>query len=337
MMYKDKGIKEYVIQFIDCKIKMVVSTKEIEVIEYTKKILRVPFQIKEIENNQEEEFDYIVNVYDYENSYKGECTERIIVRETKFKLFHMEAYTDVKKKKFDFIDKQTELRIETNEYFIGITEYSSLILIDLIRGLMYKLAEKKGALVVHSSAIYDVSNEGGIIVTGRKGAGKTTTLFRYLCKGGNKYLSGDKSFIRIQNNDVLLYGFPDFPTIGVGAIINNEKLLQYCRERNIDLNKEGSYKVLFDLDDLTDALGVKYRVNSCYLKRVEFANVNKNVDIDIDIFKYQNNYLFKNVENYNDSQYSKWLGKIQEIDLMKKKQTEEILMDKLKNGEIIVQ
>ncbi|QWL28854.1 hypothetical protein E2R33_09750 [Rathayibacter toxicus] len=96
-------------------------------------------------------------------------------------------------------------------------------LIELVRDLVLKDQENRGALVLHSTAA--VRDGRAVLIAGLKGAGKSTILLELVEHCGYRILSGDKTLVR-QNSEgaIVVTGWPDYPHLGYATIAKYEEL-----------------------------------------------------------------------------------------------------------------
>lgn len=89
--------------------------------------------------------------------------------------------------------------------------------VELVRDLVLKHQENSGAAVLHATAAY---RDGEIVlVTGAKGAGKSTVLLELVEHFGYEVLSGDKTVLHeLPDGSVLAAGWPDYPHLGYGTV-----------------------------------------------------------------------------------------------------------------------
>lgn len=90
-------------------------------------------------------------------------------------------------------------------------------LVELVRDLVLKHQENTGAAVLHATAAY---RDGEVVlVTGAKGAGKSTVLLELVEHFGYQVLSGDKTVLHeLPDGSVVAAGWPDYPHLGYGTV-----------------------------------------------------------------------------------------------------------------------
>lgn len=112
---------------------------------------------------------------------------------------------------FDSINKKINISTQSTE-----TEQDELVFIEFIRDLILKNEENHGVVVLHATSAYKDGNASLII--GPKGAGKSTTLLELVNKLNYKFMSGDKTFLWVEEGKLLAAGWPDYPHLGLGTL-----------------------------------------------------------------------------------------------------------------------
>ncbi|MEU6182149.1 hypothetical protein [Streptomyces coeruleorubidus] len=89
--------------------------------------------------------------------------------------------------------------------------------VELVRDLVLKHQENTGAAVLHATAAY---RDGEVVlITGAKGAGKSTVLLELVEHFGYQVLSGDKTVLHeLPDGSVVAAGWPDYPHLGYGTV-----------------------------------------------------------------------------------------------------------------------
>ncbi len=269
---------------------------------YVKRFLETAFKFEEMGVN----FEYpagilLAEVKTYNKNEEEVNGEVVEIKKSKAKEFDIRARYDEEKKEYEFINLDTKLKVKDGGYELYISSLSEIVLIEFFRGLVFKLVVENGGLALHAAAF--VSAGKGKVILGRKGAGKSTLLFHNLLDGGNEYNSGDKVVVVEENEKLYAYGFPDYPYFGYGTIRSNEKLKGYFIEKGLPLNGEDSEKVLVDVFSLQEYWGFKINRERYELTDIIIANINKKMK------KTESAVVLENIERYNESPYSNWLGK----------------------------
>ena len=112
---------------------------------------------------------------------------------------------------FDTSNNQINISTQSTE-----TEQDELVFIELIRDLILKNEENHGVVVLHATSAY--KNGSASLIIGPKGAGKSTTLLELVSKLDYKFMSGDKTFLWIENDELCAAGWPDYPHLGLGTL-----------------------------------------------------------------------------------------------------------------------
>ncbi|MFB7631687.1 hypothetical protein ACFC0M_12155 [Streptomyces sp. NPDC056149] len=100
---------------------------------------------------------------------------------------------------------------------VAVTAAGAMDLVELVRDLVLKDQENRGAAVLHATAA--VKNGTAVLVTGAKGAGKSTILLELVEHFGYRIMSGDKTVVHEQPDGTpLAAGWPDYPHLGYGTI-----------------------------------------------------------------------------------------------------------------------
>jgi hypothetical protein len=95
---------------------------------------------------------------------------------------------------------------------------STMDVVELVRELVLKHQENTGAVVLHATAAY--RDGTAVLVTGAKGAGKSTVLLELVEHFGYQVMSGDKTLVHEQpDGRVLAAGWPDYPHLGFETIV----------------------------------------------------------------------------------------------------------------------
>jgi hypothetical protein len=96
-------------------------------------------------------------------------------------------------------------------------------LVELVRDLVLKHQENTGAAVLHATAAY--RDGTAVLVTGAKGAGKSTVLLELVEHFGYQVLSGDKTVLHeLPDGSLVAAGWPDYPHLGYGTVAKHPGL-----------------------------------------------------------------------------------------------------------------
>lgn len=134
----------------------------------------------------------------------------------------------------------------------------------IIRAILTKHAERKGAVLVHSGAL--ARNKEVILICGGKNAGKTTLLFEMAFEWFRQYIGNDIVLLQEDtsddSDDITVIGWPHSVLVGTGTLSRFPKLLSTVSNKlakevpNSSLNREPSEKILFSPSEITENLGM---------------------------------------------------------------------------------
>lgn len=96
------------------------------------------------------------------------------------------------------------------------SEQDEIVLIELIRDVVLKNEENHGVVVLHATCAY--KDGEACLIVGPKGAGKSTMLLELVSRFGYRFMSGDKTFLWVQDGRLLASGWPDYPHLGLGTL-----------------------------------------------------------------------------------------------------------------------
>jgi hypothetical protein len=142
-----------------------------------------------------------------------------------------------------------------NTFALRVTSGSTVQVIDFLRDLVIRHQEQLGTVVLHASGA--AGTDGVVAVAGPKGAGKTTTLLSVLSRPGWSYFTGDKMFCRITTAGVQVLPWRDYPYVGVGTILADDRLTELV-SREVGsgvLSRPAKDKILLDPDLFESWLG----------------------------------------------------------------------------------
>ena len=138
---------------------------------------------------------------------------------------------------------------------LWVSDASLYHLIELFRYSALTMMPNSEITVLHASAVQ--LGDRAVLITGGKGAGKTTTLIHLVKKLGGRVVSGDKVLLFDQDGKVMAKGWPDFPHIGGGTLSSFADLsaeLGLAAQDRI-AREHAKVKHLFDPHSLYEALG----------------------------------------------------------------------------------
>ncbi|MDR4432792.1 hypothetical protein [Bacillus tequilensis] len=104
-------------------------------------------------------------------------------------------------------------------------EQDELVFIEFIRDLVLKNEENHGVAVVHATSA--LKDDKATLIIGSKGKGKSTLLLELVSKHGYKLISGDKTFLWIEDGKLRAAGWPDYPHLGLGTLSKYPEFVEY--------------------------------------------------------------------------------------------------------------
>lgn len=148
--------------------------------------------------------------------------EQIFVRKSASEFFTIPALRKTSGDVESVYCTKTSTRFDFNtsrgtvDVFVGGA--GQLDLVELIRDLVLKDQENRGAAVLHGTA---AERDGrAVLITGLKGAGKSTVLLELVEHHGYRVMSGDKTLaVRDADGQTVLAGWPDYPHLGYATIV----------------------------------------------------------------------------------------------------------------------
>jgi hypothetical protein len=147
----------------------------------------------------------------------------------------------------------------TDPFFgLRITPASTVQVLDFLRDLVIRHEESRGTVVLHASGITD--GDRAVAIAGPKGAGKTTTMLSALRDPAWRYFTGDKLFVERIDGEVWVHPWRDYPYVGVGTILADQRLTELVRKHvaaDVEERPSGE-KLLMDPDVFESWLGVEY-------------------------------------------------------------------------------
>jgi hypothetical protein len=186
-----------------------------------------------------------------------------VIRRSNAKEFNFDAHVVDTAGRRRYVNRATLLdtprdALTDNVFELRVTPGSTVQALDFVRDLVIRTEEARGTVVLHASGIRRADR--AIAIAGPKGAGKTTTLLSALHRPDWTYFTGDKLFCEFTDGQVLVHPWRDYPFVGVGTILADDKLTALVRE-HVDADVERrtvTDKVLIDPDVFESWLGVDF-------------------------------------------------------------------------------
>ena len=106
----------------------------------------------------------------------------------------------------------------------------------LVRDLYIADLKRAGHGMLHAGGV--VVDGRGVLVTGQKGAGKSTVVFAALRRRGVDLLSNDRTFARADGAAVEAHGVPDHLLVRLGMLRQFPELRSYLPDRYTDMTED---------------------------------------------------------------------------------------------------
>lgn len=106
-------------------------------------------------------------------------------------------------------------------------------LLRIIEDIVQIEVERSGAIFIHSSGI--VTQSGAVLAVGDKHAGKTSFLCNSLGNFKCQKLNNDIAVLYIEDDRVLVRGWPSFFKVELGTVAHNKHLSKYFLKNKADL------------------------------------------------------------------------------------------------------
>lgn len=209
---------------------------------------------------------YVEDFSEFTEKISAYCTE--VIAEKKIRISSAEKFNlsvkEYEVQEYHIFVHETNnttfiMNYDTHEIYMFIDDTSEIALVEFIRDIVIKDQENRGSIIMHAAAVE--KNNSVIMISGVKGAGKSTLTLEMICNGHYRFFTGDKLFLRVFNGKVIAKGWPDYPHIGVGTIRNFKVLNDYCQKFNIE-NMQNSDKILLDFEEYYKL--EKININSGY-------------------------------------------------------------------------
>lgn len=220
---------------------------------------------------------------------------------------------------------------EDNMCDLYISKGSKVQVIELIRDIVIKLEESRGSLILHASSA--VKDGMAYALVGSKGAGKSTLLFDLVGHQGYDFLTGDKLFLRIGEEGIVAYGWPDYPHVGYGTILGYPILVENLQAlgHQIDPAQSGK-KILFSAECLQKSLGFSYVQEPMPLYGIIFPNVQGVGNTSIQLLEsVDSSLVLEHLEFSSENPFAHWHGFLNSIPHIELASVEERLGKLLQN------
>lgn len=206
-----------------------------------------------------------------------------------------------------------------------------LEIIELIRDIVLKHEENKEVMVLHATCAY--KDGKATIISGTKGAGKSTILLELVNKLGYQFMSGDKTFLVWEDGEVFASGWPDYPHLGVGTLSKYPKLVDALNLSDRVTTQKGLWysneKVAIDPIQFNKIMPMVSVGVLCPVDKILYPYLAD--DGDCQVIEYENHIadLKKNIESSYEPGKSHWNNFI--IKSNQAGNQNKVIIDKLNN------
>ncbi|MFB4424348.1 hypothetical protein C5F59_025110 [Streptomyces sp. QL37] len=210
-------------------------------------------------------FSVDVRSYDPDTDVAPEVWElpQSVIRRSNAAEFNFDAHRVDSDGRHRYVNRDTLLdapadTAKDTAFLVRVTERSTVQVLDFVRDLVIRHEESLGTVVLHASGLH--RDGDAVIIAGPKGAGKTTTLLSALRRPGWRYFTGDKLFCTVEDGEVIVHPWRDYPYVGVGTIRADPRLERLVRDEVDPLvdTYDPGHKILIDPDVFEAWLGSEF-------------------------------------------------------------------------------
>lgn len=259
--------------------------------------------------------DVLANIYFYDNSFFeknflkfcGSIVAKKIIRISSAKRFNLSVKEYVYGDYHIFIYDHNGTAIIMNYFnhnvYIFMTDSSEIAIVEFLRDIIIKDQENKGSIILHAAAVE--KDNKVIAISGVKGAGKSTATMELIFHAGYHFFSGDKLFVRVENEQIIAKGWPDYPHLGVGTLCRYDTLINYCEEVDIK-NKKANDKILLPPKKFYDIIELAINRNEAVLSAIIFPDFDLKNQSQVARIDNVPQRLVGNIEYKEDFPMAKW-------------------------------
>lgn len=156
-----------------------------------------------------------------------------------------------------FVKKCSEIYIVMNSN----TKEKERQLLRIVREVLLRIQEDRAKCFYHSAVTS--YKDKGILICGKSGAGKTTLLSYFMEKLKANFITNDRAFIYIKDNEVNVQYCPISIRVGIGTIRSTRKYMNYIK--NCNLTRKQLFEVKkTNIEDMQNVFRdkVKYSLTS---------------------------------------------------------------------------
>ena len=301
----------YVLEFMSSSVQFIIEDSCVPIFEQIFAFFRTHFSIRKGAISQPNVSCSVSPYYGFDRTrFKPTEFSFQIIRKSSaesFNLFGEKALAEG----LEIIDSQmtqTAVVFNAADHTVGlyISDRSHIQVIELIRDLLIKHEEEVGTLVLHAAGV--VYNDEAWALVGSKGSGKSTLLLELLSCDDYMFLSGDKLFLRVIDDNIIAYGWPDYPHIGHATILAHPKLATEVKALGYDVSPlTPDEKILFPAQTLRQAFNLRYSPGPAVLRKVILPGIESPQKISIQVSREPlSDQVVKCLEFSIDNPFSKW-------------------------------
>lgn len=307
--YADKEGERYCLKYLDTTInvKQCVTNETIESVMFF-------FQLY-LEKSDEWSKESLTDIYFYDFiefekdfcQYCGEVAAQKTIRISSVKQFNLSVKEYISQGYHIFVydDNETAIIMDDSQHrvYLFLSQTSEIAIVELLRDIIIKDQENKGSVILHAAAVE--KDNKVVAISGIKGAGKSTATMELLFHAGYHFFTGDKLFVRFENEKLIAKGWPDYPHLGVGTISRYSPLVAHCEAFDIR-SKKPSDKILLSPKEFYGIEEIKINANVGEVSAVIFPEFNVSGESEVSQVENVAERLISNIEYKEDFPMSKW-------------------------------
>lgn len=241
----------------------------------------------------------------------------VYLRKSASDFFTIKAKKSETEKKEYILIEETGTLLIFNSYLKEITiclnsnlaKKDELTIIELVRDLVLKNEENRGVLVLHATSAL---KDGKVsLIIGSKGAGKSTTLLEFVKKDHYQLMSGDKTFVWIQNGELFASGWPDYPHLGLGTISKYPDLINKLQlkdqiENNLDDIWSTKHKIAVSPEKFKEVFNCTEAGLTAPVKKIYYPKLQDSKDCDLTAIENDMELICPHIESLYNADGNYW-------------------------------
>lgn len=186
---------------------------------------------------------------------------------------------------------------------------------DIIETVCISFLESKNHLMFHASSCAK-SDKDGVLIIGHSGQGKTSLVMNLIYNGGYSFVSNDRVYLKIGDNDITAYGAPLQMAIGLGTFNYFSNLQQFIPKNLYEIFNSGSkemnkYKIRFETVEFPNLFKQKI-IQKANLSAIliPFLAITEKSSMEKLSYEEGKNFIYESLLSPFDENHPKWLGLI---------------------------